>query len=223
MKLGVVAALGRELNSTLQSLNASTPVVQDSFSIREAPPFRFIAGGIGLTKAERAARAVAENATGILSVGFCGALDDTLSPGDLVLGGAIGFDPSPDLLALAQKTGPHRTGTFNTIDHVVVDIEEKRSIARTTGAIAVDMEAAAVGKVALDRGLPFLCVKVVIDTPSAPLASNYASVGRVMLDLLKRPWLVRRMIGDGTRATLGAEKLRDFFVALRKEINPSAG
>ncbi len=110
---------------------------------------------------------------------------------------------------------------MHTTDRVINDFEEKRSIARTTGAMAVEMEAAAVGKVAQERGLAFLCVKVVLDTPSQPLASTYASFGRVMLDLLRRPWIVGRMIGDGKRAKLAAEKLRDFFVAFRKEISPS--
>src|SRR5436190_863250 len=104
MKLGVVAALETELKPTLSALHAH--------------PFVFTVSGIGIRNAERAALGLSEDVQGILSVGFCGALDDTLSPGELLLGGAVGFDPSPDLLTLAQRTGPHRTGTFNTTDHV---------------------------------------------------------------------------------------------------------
>ena len=107
------------------------------------------------------------------------------------------------------------------VDHVVVNAAEKREIVQRTGAAVVDMESAAVAKAAKARGLPFLCVKVVIDTPSQPLASTYASFGRVTVDILKKPWIIARMIGDGRRAKLAAERLRDFFVAFAKEINPS--
>ena len=109
------------------------------------------------------------------------------------------------------------------VDHVVVSTDEKRQISERTGALAVDMESAAVGRVARERKQNFLCVKVVLDTPSQPLASTYASGSRVALDLLKRPWLVARMIGDGKRAKMAAGKLRDFFVGFAKESHPWEG
>jgi nucleoside phosphorylase len=211
MKLGVVAALETEIRPTLKAFHPSGPDPAD--------PFRFMVSGIGLTRAERTARS-AEDVQGLLSVGFCGGLEDGLVPGDLILGGTREFEVSPDLLKIAQRAGPHRIGMVDTVDHVVNDTEEKRSIARTTGAIAVDMEAAGVGKVAKQKGLAFLCVKVVLDTPSHPLASSYASFGRVAIDILKRPWIVGRMIADGKRAGLAAQRLRDFFVAFAKELGP---
>jgi len=224
MKLGVVAALRRELGSTLDALPKSDVITFRSKQlarIMERPPFFMIAAGVGVQRAKEATQLLlTEELHGLLSVGLCGALDDSLSPCDLILGGTREFESSPSLLDLAKRSGTHRIGTIHTADHVVNDPEERRSIARTTGAIAVDMEAAAVGKVASDRGLPFLCVKVVLDTPLQPLASSYKSVGRVALDILKRPTVIGRMIGDGKRAKRAAERLRDFFLAFRKELAP---
>lgn len=207
MKLGVVAALRTEIKPTITALPFPSAA------------FLFTVSGVGAARAEAAARALPADLDGLLSVGFCGALTDDLTPGDLLLGGSIGFDASPDLRELARRT-PHRPGTVAMVEHVVVSTEEKRQIAGRTGALAVDMESAAVGRVALERKQRFLCVKVVLDTPSQPLASTYASGGRVLLDILKRPWIIGRMFGDGKRAKMAAGKLRDFFVAFAKELNP---
>lgn len=204
MRLGVVAALRSELKPTLSALPA-------------LHPFVFATSGVGAQRASRAARALPEGLDGILSAGFCGSLTDELAPGDLLL------DGSPDLLDLGRRAGPSRTGSITMVDHVVVERSEKESIARRTGALAVDMESAAVGGVAKERGLPFLCVKVVLDTPSRPLACSYSSGGIVTLQILRRPWIIPRMWGDGKRARMAAERLRDFFVALGKEVSPSEG
>ena len=203
MKLGVIAALRTEL----KPIQAALP---------PESPFLFVASGVGAVLADAAARALPLDLAGILSVGFCGALTDELSPGDLVI------DPtgSPALLEAARKAGPHRLGGVRMVDHVIITTEEKREIATATGAMAVDMESQAVARVGRERSIAFLCVKVVLDTPSRPLASTYASAARVALDVLKRPWIVARMIRDGKRAGLAAERLRDFFVAFAKQVQP---
>jgi nucleoside phosphorylase len=223
MKLGVVAALGRELLPTLQAFPSRPQEAMGFCTYWDSPPLCFAKGGMGVVRAERVARWLAEDAQGLLSVGFCGGLDDSLSPGQLILGGTPEFEASPSLLEIAKRAGPHRLGVVHTADHVVIHLEEKRRLARTTGAIAVEMEAAAVGRVARELGLPFLCIKVVLDTPSEPLASTYAGCFSTGLQILTRPWIIGRMLDDGKRAKRGAEKLRDFFVAFRKEISPSEG
>jgi hypothetical protein len=80
------------------------------------------------------------------------------------------------------------------------------------------MEAEAVAVAARARGLGFLCVKVVIDTPSEPLASTYAGCWKVMLDLLARPGTIGQMIYDSKRVKLAADRLRDFFLKLKEKI-----
>lgn len=210
MKLGVVAALRTEIRPTLEALSGVSP-------------FQFAAAGVGAGRAATAARALAGSVDALLSVGFCGALDDSLLPGDLILGGSHGFEPSRELMAIAERAGPHRKGIVGMVDHVVMDGDERKKIAAETGALAVDMESAAVGRVARELGRMFLCAKVVLDTPSRPLACAYSSGGSVALQILRRPWILPRMWGDGRRARAGAERLKDFFLALRKEINPSEG
>jgi len=61
-----------------------------------------------------------------------------------------------------SSIGSYRRGTLLTVDHVVQSAEEKRELA-ATGVHAVDMEAAALAKLASERSLPFYCVRVVSD------------------------------------------------------------
>jgi hypothetical protein len=78
------------------------------------------------------------------------------------------------------------------------------------------MEADAVGVAAQARGLGFLAVKAVIDTPAAPLASTYSGCWTVLGDLLKGS--VMGMIYDSKRVKLASERLREFFLALRGKL-----
>jgi adenosylhomocysteine nucleosidase len=90
----------------------------------------------------------------IISTGFCGALDPKLRVGDIVV-------PQETQLPLAR---PCARGKVITRDRVAVTAEEKRALREATGAIAVDMEAAAVRERAAALGIPYACIRVVSDT-----------------------------------------------------------
>jgi adenosylhomocysteine nucleosidase len=182
----------------------------------------FTVGGVGTERAGQAARALAgtRSVDGLLSIGFCGALCEGLAPGELILGGTTDLAASPELLALAEKTLPHRKGAVATVERVLLEVQEKRKVAAETGAVAVDMESAAVARAARERGVPFLAAKVVIDTPEAPLASRYESAGSVILELLVRPWILPRLFRDVGRVRQAGEVFRNFFVRLARELDP---
>ena len=97
---------------------------------------------------------------------------------------------------------------------MVLGTPEKAELAAESGAVAVDMESAAVGRVARERGLPFLCVKAILDTPDRPLASRYESASGVLAEILKRPRTLTAIFADGARAKLAASRLADFYEAL---------
>jgi len=218
MKLGVIAALSQELQPTFGSIPA-TPRVVDGIRFHESASLIFVAAGVGSRPAAAAALLLADTfkPDALISVGFCGALTDDLGTADLVLGGTTNHPAEPSLLALAQSSTIHpRIGTILTVPKVVVDAAEKKELARKTGALAIDMEAEAVALAAKARGLGFLAVKVVIDTPSAPLASTYSGCWTVVQDLLKGS--VMGMIYDSKRVKLAAERLRDFFIALQGKL-----
>jgi nucleoside phosphorylase len=223
MKLGVIAALSSELGPTLKALRPSSRKVQH-LNCHEAGLFVFAAGGVGSRSAAAAALLVADTfqPQALLSVGFCGALRDDFETADMIIGGTPTHPPAAQLLDLARAAAPKaRVGTVLTVPKVIVDPEEKKSAASRTGAAAVDMEAEAVAVAARARGLGFLCVKVVIDTPAEPLASSYSGCWRVLLEVVTRPGTIGQMIYDSKRVRIAAERLKDFFVALREKLQAS--
>jgi nucleoside phosphorylase len=221
MKLGVVAALKTELGPTLQALSP-TPRRVEHLTCHESAPYVFTAGGIGARSAAAATLLVADTfkPQAVLSVGFCGALRDDFDTGEIVVGGTTTHPADAALLDLARAAAPKaRDGTVLTVPKVLIQAEDKKAAASRTGAAVVDMEADAVAVAARSRNVGFLSVKVVIDTPSEPLASTYAGCWRVLLDVLSNPMTIGQMIYDSKRVQIAAERLKDFFVALKGSIS----
>lgn len=223
MKLGVVAALQTELGPTLQALQPSVRQVEH-LRFHETPSLVFVAGGVGARPAAAAALLMADTAKpdALISLGFCGALTDDLQTPDLVLGGSTAHPASPELLDLARSAAPQaKSGSVLTVPKVLVKTEDKAALAKSSGALVVDMEADAVGVVARSRKLGFLCVKVVIDTPSEPLASTYAGCWTVLKDMILSPGTIMQMAYDSKRVKVAAQRLKDFFLALKEVLPPS--
>jgi nucleoside phosphorylase len=221
MKVGVVAALQTELKLTLGAI-PTTPRQAGHLRFHESPSLIFVAGGVGARPAAAATLVMVDTfkPDAILSIGFCGALTDDLETAELLLGGTTEHAADPALLSLARSAAPKaRVADVFTVPQVVVAKDEKRELARKSGAMIVDMEANAVAVAAKARGLPFLAVKTVIDTPSSPLASTYSGCWTVLKDLLRGSLM--GMIYDSKRVKIASERLRDFFVALKAQLPPT--
>jgi len=220
VRLGVIAALSQELGPTLTAIQTSTRVV-DRLQIHDSPSLTFAVGGVGSRPAAAAALLVADQVKpdALLSVGFCGALTDDLDTGDLVLGGSSQHPATESLLTLLLEAAPKaRRGSVVTVARVFVNADEKRTLAKHSKALVVDMEADAVALAAEKRGLGFAAVKVVIDTPAAPLASTYTSVWSVLKDMILKPGSVMGMVYDSKRVTIAADRLKEFFLALKDRL-----
>ena len=94
--------------------------------------------------------------------------------------GSGGDDPCPGLLDPAAEfparvpVGPAAArGPVLTVDHFVRTPEEKRRL-HATGAIAVEMEAAAVAAEARRLDLPFFCIRAVSDSASASFTLGFS-------------------------------------------------
>ena len=93
-------------------------------------------------------------ATGLASVGFCGALDPALGIGDIVVTGEH----------LRRVSGACVERRSLCLDRVAVTAAEKRELRESTGAAVIEMESAAVAAKAREWGLPFRSVRSVSDT-----------------------------------------------------------
>ena len=140
--------------------------------------------GIG-ERVEGAMRAVLERseASVVVSTGLAGALDPDLRAGDLVLCERVVFGPDPQapsvlsdarLLEAAVSAAARggllvRRGRSLTVDRIAGDSAAKAELRLTTGADVVEMESHRAGRIAAERGLPFLAARVVLDESADPL------------------------------------------------------
>jgi nucleoside phosphorylase len=133
-----------------------------------------VANGVGAKRAAAAVDAAlaAFAADAIVSLGFCGALDEGLAIADVVTGNCVA-GPGARWDARVPECGrAYRIGTVVSIDHVAETAAEKRQL-RAAGAIAVEMEAAAVAERANAHSLPFYCIRVVSDLAGEDMANDF--------------------------------------------------
>lgn len=125
--------------------------------------------GLGRANAARAAEELVarRRLSGLISAGFAGALAPELRVGDLVLDTEVAR-----WKALAERRRIV-VGRVATVDHVVRTVAERRQLAARTGALAVDMESAAVAEVARRHGLPWAAVRAVTDTAERDLVLDW--------------------------------------------------
>jgi hypothetical protein len=151
--------------------------------------------------------------SGIINTGFCGALDPSLRVGDIVVWGDI------------PSKAPFTRGEISSSDRVVVTAGEKRQLRERTGAVAAEMEAGAVKKIATDWGVPFYCVRAVSDTATEDMPLDFNlyrdSVGRfslprIALAAVSRPFTripaLRRLEAN---CDVASESLGAFFADCR--------
>ncbi len=131
--------------------------------------------GIGASHAREAALGlVARGARALVSWGVCGALSPGLAAGALVIPAEVRASDGQThetsmvwrarLGELLPETLPMHTGSLIEVLHVVTAIAEKQELHRRSGAVAVDMESAAVAGVAAGAGFPFIAIRAVVDS-----------------------------------------------------------
>lgn len=98
----------------------------------------------------------------IWSVGLCGALDEALEVGDVIVGNEV-INPESGERLPAQSPGLEsgKCVTVVSQDRVAATADEKKAL-RAFGEV-VEMESASVARKAASRQIPFGCVKVVSD------------------------------------------------------------
>jgi len=152
-------------------------------------------------RAARLTRSMCEGADALILAGLAGALDPTLRVGDII------YQKSGDWPPL-----PYRAGMIHTVDHLIDSPQEKAELFRQTGAQAVDMESAIVGRFATEAKLPLLILRSISDTASRALPRGMMNwiddigrprLGKITLAAMKQPSLMpalKRLGEDSQRA-----------------------
>ena len=141
---------------------------------------------MGSEAATLAARTLVDaGAAALVSWGMAGGLDPSLAAGTLILpteivapNGATIPTSKPWRERLSAAVSAHRPavpGKLVTSTRAVGTVADKAALFRQTGAAAVDMESLAVAEVALERRVPFLAVRVIVDSASDVLPKSVAA------------------------------------------------
>jgi hopanoid-associated phosphorylase len=174
-----------------------------------------ILSGMGASSSALAAEALAaRQVAGLVSFGYAGGISDKLEPGTLLIAETVDTEDGSRfradhgwLKALETVLGravPTARGALLSVDRILATDADKRRAHAATGALAADMETAAVAKVAARRELPFVALRVVVDAigqsvPTSILASVDAegrvALSRLVLALLGRPHDLKSVVG----------------------------
>jgi len=181
MRPGIVAALPAEAKCL-----AGWP---DIYDVLDAPsqippessdkPLISVSGIGPEAGSDAALRLVKYGAAALISWGCAGSLSKNLQPGDLLIpqsilaeNGEIFYPDTVWRKRLADRFSSslkwHEDALVES-NKMVSGVEEKQAMAHTFGAMAVDMESAAIGRVAKQAGIPFMVIRAVADTADEEL------------------------------------------------------
>ena len=163
MRFGIVIALDAEAR-TLPARNRGF-LDQAQFHIQVSGP--------GPLRAAAAARELLDaGCDALLSFGLAGGLDPTLRPGTLIVASAVHSadgEPLPcdarlhtDLVLRLATRNPCTAAIYGA-DAPVIAHADKRALHSGLQVVAVDMESAAIGRVARARSRPFAVLRCVVD------------------------------------------------------------
>lgn len=199
--------------------------------IVDGPGVEAIAGGGDGQRLKALLEARAAKAHGIISIGIAGGLSPGLRPGDWVLADGVLADGSPVptdapwTSRLAARLPEAARGLLLGVDAIVTTSAEKAELHRTTGALAVDMEAHVAARVAQRHRLPFAAARVVCDPahrtlpPAARIAmkpDGRVDLSAVLRSLLVQPGQLSALIVTG----LDAERSFGSLLRGRRRLGP---
>ncbi len=209
-RVGIVVALAREARALAPDIAAGGALQVGS--IHMLSDAMLAVSGMGWEAAAAAARRLAQaGATALASVGTAGALDLALETGAIMLPEEV-VVPEGDALptharwweALAHVLPRHQVYAGRLLTtRLPLGLRLDKAIARReTACVAVDMESAAIAGVAAEAGLPFIALRVIVDTagedlPGAVLAASAGrelSIARLLAGLACAPWEVRALM-----------------------------
>jgi adenosylhomocysteine nucleosidase len=238
-RIAIMAASGRELAPARAALgnirDGRLHAFRHEVGETGAVEVHLIETGIGPEAAYPAARVALDvlAVDAVVSTGYAGALGSA-GLGGLILGTEVRnwtkgnphtrFRGDPALLAIARDAaGLTKTawsqGALVTVENVVWRTTEKQALGTVSGAIAVDMESAAIAQAAGERGVPFLLVRAVSDRADEDLPMDFnlwfTPWGRVQgaVQIFLHPSILRSLLRMKRHVEQGSQNLARFFKA----------
>jgi adenosylhomocysteine nucleosidase len=210
-RIAIIAALAAELRPLVRGWS---PQPDGAFLMQRGDLAAIaVAKGMGAVRAERAV-AIAETygaLDAMISIGWAGGASCGVQPGTAYEIGEVIDAGDGEQYATAAVASPIKVAT---LDHVA-GRDEKRTVAETWGASLVDMEAAAVARLASRHSIPFFCWKAVTDIASEDLPDfnqfldqeKQLRIPRLAAYAVTHPRYVAPLLRMGKNGRSGAEAL----------------
>ncbi|MBZ5629946.1 MAG: phosphorylase [Acidobacteriia bacterium] len=202
VEIAIIAAMEREVRSLVRRWPRRDLVAGDlTLPAFAGDGVLVICSGIGGRLARRAAVAVfaSHRPRVVVSAGLAGALDSSLEVGTILQPATV-----VDAATGARFNACGGSGVMVSVPSVL-DRDAKSRLAGSYGAVAADMEAAAVALVAGQNGCPFIALKAISDEAGFPMPSfqrwidarGRIRTARLLLDSALRPahWLALARLG----------------------------
>jgi len=218
-RIAIIAALPREIAELVRGLPADAALRRQGIYLYRLPKAVVVAAGMGSARAELAVQtALAEsNVELLISTGLAGSCVPALQPSEVVEAGIV----------VDGQTGT-RYATVDGSDLVLVSaatiagVREKARLSRCYLASMVDMEAATVARLAVEKGLQFRAIKAISDAhdfefaweSTAPFASFADEHGHFRtrafaLHIALRPRYWNQAIKLGRNSKLALSRLHE--------------
>jgi adenosylhomocysteine nucleosidase len=160
-----------------------------------------------------------------ISTGLAGSLRAEHGQGDILVARRVQvpnwktvISCDENLISLAEKNGAKPVGAFYTADHVVIGPREKKDLG--VGADAVEMESGEILYEAGAFGVKGVAVRCISDEADEELPLDFnkvitdqgeVSMGRVAVEVARKPWTIPRLVKFGRQSKAAAEKLAGFL------------
>jgi adenosylhomocysteine nucleosidase len=227
-RIAIVAALEREVRPLVKHWRVRRQEYAGrQFTFFERDRTAVVCGGIGAEPARRAAEAVIQlyQPALLISAGFAGALRPDMAVGQVLTARTV-ID-AQDGSRTDTGTGEGVLVSFNS----AADAGQKAKLAQAYGALAVDMEAAAVARGAEAHGLRFMACKAISDTSGFSLPPTARFVGRegqfrtasFLFSAALRPWLWSGVLRLARNSALASETLCQRLGAVSETLSRRIG
>lgn len=167
-KIGIIAALPREIAGLVRGVRAEASLVRDGVWLYRLDGVVVVAAGMGAARAVVAVEAAlsADEVGTLISTGLAGGCAAGVEAGSVMEAGVVVDAATGERFVAGGGVG-ETLATAGTI----ASVAEKARLVELFGAGMVDMEAAAVARIALARSLGFRAIKGVSDGYAFELSS----------------------------------------------------
>jgi adenosylhomocysteine nucleosidase len=237
---GLVFALGMEAGGLIDLLENRTRSKGEGFVLHVGTVgetrLAIIQSGMGGAAAKKATELIlkAYAPKRVISAGYCGALQESFERFDILVANRLVDVASDESVPLFEETSSSTelqwqgeksqrayTGTLVSTEKVVQNSEKKKELHDRYDAQGVDMETFSVYRVCREREVPFLSIRIVLDTLHDELPadlehvlnadSNAEKLGAALGALWRRPSSAKDMYQLKENALLATDRLAGFL------------